>query len=188
MTAHLSFDGLYKDYACDLLGATALAVFDVSPPFARYRYLLTRRWNTTRPAAVCLGANPSKAGAIVGDQTVTKLCGFARRLNYGGIELLNLDALISTDPGGLTAPGVDPVGPRNEEFLDAFTRHTGPVIAMWGAIPEVADRGRLVAARLVKAGVPLMCFGTNKDGSPCHPARLGYDTPLVSYRPVLAEA
>lgn len=183
MTAHLAFTGLYVEHASDLYGETGTAVFDAPPDTAQYRYLLTRRWTTTLPAVTLLGANPSKARAATSDQTVTKIGGFARRLpNCGGFDLLNLCALISTKPEGLTLHP-DPVGPRCDEFLDAYVQHSGPVIAMWGDIPEVAERALKVTARLVAAGVPLLCFGTNKAGSPRHPARLGYDTPLVPYRP-----
>lgn len=186
MTAHLSFDGLHVEHASDLLGSTGVAVFDVPPPETRRRYLLIRRWDTTRPAAMCLGANPSKARAALNDRTVSKLSVFVQRLNYGGFELLNVDARISTDPKELSAFG-DPDVARNDEFIDAFARHAGPVIAMWGDIPQVADRAREVTARLAAAGVALMCFGTTKYGHPRHPSRLGYDTPLVPYQPLLTE-
>lgn len=185
MTAHLSFEGLHVEFASDLLGAAGSAVFDAPPAVARYRYLLTRRWTTTTPAATVVGANPSKAGAALNDATVTRLCGFARRMGYGGLDLLNLCALISTDPKGLTTHP-DPVGPRCDEVIDAFARHPGPVIAMWGAIGQVADRAREVTARLLAAGVPLLCFGTTKTGQPRHPLYLPSDTPLVPYRPELA--
>lgn len=187
MTAHLAFNGLHVEFAGDLLGETATAVFDAAPPNATRRFLLTRRWNTSAPAAMCLGANPSKASAAVKDQTVTKLCGFTRRMNYGGFELLNVDARISTDPKQLPAGDYDQAAvDRNDEIIDAFAKHAGPVIVMWGAIPEVAERARKVAARLISAGVPLLCFGTTKSGQPWHPSRRGYDTPLVPYRPELA--
>jgi hypothetical protein len=184
MTARVSFEGLHVEHATDLHGFTGSAVFDTPPPDALYRYLLIRRLPLkTAPMLTLIGANPSVAGAATNDRTVTKLLGFAGRAGAGGFELLNVDALISTDPKGLTRHP-DPVGPQNDEFLVSFAEHAHRVVVMWGAIPQIADRAREVTTALALAGVPLWCWGTTKDGHPRHPGRaLPYDTPLVRYLP-----
>ncbi len=66
----------------------------------------------------------------------------------------------------------DPVGPANDDYLDALvTMHrTGLVVVAWGADGALFDRGRIVLGRLVDAGVRPMRLGSpTKNGHPRHP-------------------
>lgn len=57
-----------------------------APPFAlisecgRYRYALTRTWDTRRTAVAFVMLNPSTADATTDDPTVRRCASFARRL------------------------------------------------------------------------------------------------------------
>lgn len=183
MTAHLAFTGLHVQHGGDLIEHTT-AVFDRAPDLAVYRYLLKCRWDTRREAAVWIGLNPSTATAVKKDLTVTKITEFSRRAGYGGFELVNLFALRATNPYELIAHR-DPIGPRCDEILAACARHPGPVIAAWSdSVPYVLrSRAAAVLERLREAGAHVMCLGTTRNGSPRHPSRLGYDTPLIAYHP-----
>jgi hypothetical protein len=189
VTANLQFTdlGLYVEYDGNLV-EHATAVYDQDPAAdggAMYRYVLTRRWSTTQPSLGWWCRNPSTATAFLSDQTVAKIKEFTRRGGYGGFDLLNLDALRSTDPTVLDNHPA-PTGPHNDAILAAYARHSGPVVVAWGGLPP-SDRVRARAAQaitlLTEAGTSVLCLGTTKGGYPRHPSRVGYDTPLVSYRP-----
>lgn len=140
-----------------------------------YRYALTRRWDTDRPMAAFVMLNPSTADAFTVDPTVRRCVSFACDWGAGGVLIVNLFALRSTDPRALYSHP-DPVGPDNDTVitwhLSAMTEVVTPVIAAWGVHGELHGRGREVAALLAARRVPLSCLGTTKDGHPKHPLYL----------------
>lgn len=76
----------------------SIAEFDDSEPH-KYRYSLTRIWNTDAPKMVFILLNPSSAGAAEGDPTSDFCVSFARHQEgVGGVEILNLFARIATKP------------------------------------------------------------------------------------------
>ena len=81
-----------------------------------YRYRLWRRWKPEEPALVYVMLNPSTADEIDSDATVTRCIERARRMGYGGIEVVNLFALRSTDPTALYRHEA-PVGPENDQHI-----------------------------------------------------------------------
>ena len=64
----------------------------------RYRYRLWRIWNGSQSRLVFVMLNPSTADGEQDDPTIRKCVGFAERLGYGGIEVVNLFAWRATDP------------------------------------------------------------------------------------------
>lgn len=86
-----------------------------------YRYRLSRHWDVTRAALVYVMLNPSTADAEVDDQTIKRCMHYARREEFGGIEVLNLYALRSPYPAALWAHP-DPVGPENDAHLRLILR------------------------------------------------------------------
>lgn len=140
----------------------------------RYRYWLTRRWNTG-PVATFVMLNPSTADAHLDDPTIRRCIGYAKAWGCGGLTVVNLYALRSTDPKGLWYVD-DPVGPDNDSHLSAFAtvaRQQGwPLVAAWGANAR-PDR---VAHVLTLPGMAaLTALGTTKDGAPRHPLYLRAD-------------
>jgi hypothetical protein len=106
---------------------------------------------------------------------------FARRERCGGLVILNLFALRSTDPRALTQDP-DPVGVHNDLFLRLYTTGcVGPVVAGWGVHGHLHDRAATVTAALRAAGVALLCLGTTTAGQPRHPLYLRADTPMRPY-------
>lgn len=151
----------------------------------RYRYWLTRSWlgsarqMKSAPLLFCL-LNPSKAGAVEGDPTVTKCVGFAKRLRRTSLTIVNAYGLVSTDPTALDR-ALDAIGPETDDWILEKTRlRSVQIVVGWGTSVDpgrAADLGYL----LRRNGRMLYCFGINRDGTPKHPGRIAYATPLERY-------
>jgi hypothetical protein len=146
-----------------------------------HRYLLTRRWGSA-PAAVFVMLNPSTADAAVLDPTVRRCVSLARREGCGGVVVLNLFALRSTNPRAL-AGHPNPVGPHNDAFLRDHTRGAHLVVAAWGTHGQLGGRAEAVTRQLGADGVRLLCLGTTTAGYPRHPLYIRNDAPLQRYAP-----
>lgn len=168
-------------------------------PCGRYRYTLTREWNSGLPTMLLCGLNPSTADAADDDATIRKEIGFARRNECGSIMKVNLYALRATDWRVLRdalARGEDAIGPEyDREWFRAMRRardrYCSVFVAAWGAriedIPGGAERAKLILDCLRNRGAGGMpsfyrghvrCFGRTKDGHPRHPVRIPYSTPM----------
>lgn len=148
----------------------------------RYRYLLSRQWDD-RPAATFIMLNPSTADDMVDDPTIRRCMGFARAWGCGGLIVVNLYALRSTNPRALWE-AEDPVGPENDFHLAMAARafeHRAPLVAAWGTHAK-ADR---IAHVLTIPGIAdrVQCLGTTKSGAPRHPLYLRSDTELERWTP-----
>jgi hypothetical protein len=125
--------------------------------------------------------NPSTADADIDDSTIRKCCGFARRWSCGGIIVVNLFALRSTDPRGLRQ-AADPVGPENDQFLLDAARAAVLTVAAWGNHGTYLGRDRRVVDMFHGAGVELHRLGDlTGPGHPRHPLMPSYATPLVRW-------
>jgi hypothetical protein len=165
----------------DLAGGIAAAVFDSKERV--YRYLLTRIWDPAVPPAVFLMLNPSTADALEDDNTIRRLAGpngFARRMGAGGLVVVNLFALCSTDPRVLRHHP-DPVGPLNDAFIRQATHRARAVVAAWGAAGVEHGRGARVTETLRGRRVALHCLGQTSTGQPRHPLYLPGDAALEPY-------
>lgn len=167
----------------DLAGGCAAAVFD--SPRRTYRYLLTRIWDPTIPPAVFIMLNPSTASADQDDPTIRRIAGstgFARREGAGGLIVVNLFALCSTNPERLRRHH-DPVGRYNALFVGHAVRQSSLVVAAWGCGGVLADRGWYMARSLRAVGVRLKAFKVTSTGQPGHPLYVPGDAPLIDYLP-----
>lgn len=162
-----------------------------------YRYLLTRWWgglfagDISWPLVFAM-LNPSKGDASQNDQTIMKCTGFAQRLGYDGLAIVNLYGFRSRDPDEL-ANAVDPIGEDNDfwiETLFAMTPINGDVVVAWGQpgpkahahartmrIVELAEKfsKRLVALKVNEVGP--------RAGHPSHPLMLSYGCHLRPWSP-----
>lgn len=150
-------------------------------PDGLHRLRLWRVWDPNLPVLVWCLLNPSVAGAERSDLTLAKCCGFAKRNGYGGVIVVNLYTLVSTNPDNLASrlPTAN-VDDANEHIRWACTAPVLSQVALgWGSKPWAQHRARevLTYIRSLRKGHAL-CLGTTTDGSPKHPSRLGYDTPL----------
>ncbi|MCX4885927.1 DUF1643 domain-containing protein [Streptomyces sp. NBC_00847] len=153
----------------DLAGGLAAVVFDSTA--RTYRYLLTRIWDPMVPPVVFLMLNPSTADAFEDDSTIRRCTGFAKREGAGGLIVVNLFGLRSTDPRALRHHP-DPVGPLNDVFIRQATSGAHTVVAAWGAGGVEHGRGPRVAETLTARRVPLQCLGRTSTGQPRHPLYL----------------
>ena len=172
---------VHVDQKEDLAGGLAAAVFD--SPARTYRYLLTRIWDPSVKPAVFLMLNPSTADALDDDNTIRRLAGpngFARGMGAGGVVVVNLFALCSTDPRALKHHP-DPVGPLNDVFIRQATSGAKTVVAAWGAAGVEHGRGACVTGALRGRGVSLHCLGQTSTGQPRHPLYLPGGAVLEPY-------
>jgi hypothetical protein len=148
----------------------------------KYRYWLTRVWNSQQPLLAIIGVNPSTADWRNNDQSILKDIGFASRLGFGGLLKLNVAAYRETDPRKCRR-AIDPLGPENSvRHLLAYIEHFKPtkVIAAWGKNGNYF----VGACEAIMREIPgLYCFGRNNDGTPRHPLRLPYSIQLEPFTP-----
>lgn len=150
----------------------------VFSPDRVYRYYLERTIDPlmNNQRSVCfVMLNPSIADETRPDHTITKCIGFAKRWGYGTLRVVNLFALVSTDPKGLVKHGA-PIGPDNDRWITKVAWESERIVCAWGAHGTLHSRGRTVW-RLLKNHV-LESFKTTENGQPWHPLMLAYDTPL----------
>lgn len=150
-----------------------------------FRYNLERsNLGGSRTALVCM-VNPSKAGAVLSDMTVTKLIGFSEPLDLARFIVVNAAALISTDPAELE--------PQATITSSASAKASSMCLSLSGPIGSAAvlsiellakrfpDRRQRVLVLLRSRGHELMCWGTTAGGHPKHPSRIPYSTQLVRF-------
>lgn len=142
----------------------------------RYRYLLSRVWEPTRPESCWIMLNPSMADGERDDPTIRRCMGFAKSWGHGGIVVVNLFGLISTFPAGLRV--ANPVGSLNDEAIVRAVQGRR-VICAWGNIgglswlrPELQHRDLDVMALLERTRTNAQCLGLTRFGYPSHPVRL----------------
>ncbi len=169
-----------QDTGASLFGEAGTAWFS---PDGQYRYRLDRRWSDAAPLLIVM-LNPSTADAFVNDPTIVRCVRYARRWGAGGLTVLNLFALRSTDPRALRQHA-DPIGPANDlaiaDALDTVTEYA--CVAAWGSHGNLHGRGRAVARMLRehRGASGVYCLATTKDGHPGHPLYLRSDTVLARF-------
>ncbi|MGE0206149.1 MAG: DUF1643 domain-containing protein [Hyphomicrobiaceae bacterium] len=109
---------------------------------------------------------------------------------WNGAVIVNVTPEITKDPDRLGMK-LMPYGTDELQWqtIDAaLSENAVHVVAAWGKWPRALsswhDRLAKICAIAADVGRDLMCLGTNKDGSPRHPSRLAYDTPIVPWRRV----
>ena len=148
-------------------GATG-AVFS---PCRRWRYLLWRRWDPSRPAANFLMLNPSTADEAKLDPTCTRARDYAGRWGYGALVVTNVFAWRATDPAAMKAVE-DPVGAENDAAIARAAREASLVVCAWGNHGAHLERSVRVIALLKQSGVRLHALRVNGSGEPAHPLYL----------------
>jgi hypothetical protein len=143
----------------------------------RYRYILRRIWDKTKPVVCWIMVNPSTAGARVDDQTIRKCVRYAKSWGYGGIVVVNLFAYRSRDPSALRRtphPISEPAHPgRNDQIILKAVKEAGLVMAGWGENGVYLERNIEVLELL--DGVQINHLGLTRKGNPGHPLFLPKD-------------
>lgn len=149
-----------------------------------YRYVLTRDVDSFGDGAVAfVMLNPSTADATSDDPTIRRCRGFARRLGFARLVVVNLFALRSTDPAEIDR-AQDPVGRDNDDHIYLQTKDARMVIAAWG-VPQSArvEQRADAVTRTLALTRDVHALGLSKDGHPRHPLYLRGDSEPVVYTP-----
>lgn len=128
----------------------------------KYRYVLWRIWDDSKPKVMFIGLNPSTANEHTDDPTIRRVIAFASSWGYGGVYMLNLFTWVTAYPEELKKCE-DPLR-EADRFLEEYASKSEKIIFAWGKFPEAAERARDVIRRF--DGYALV---VNKDGSPRHP-------------------
>lgn len=144
----------------------------------RYRTSLARRWGEG-PRVCWVMLNPSTADATQDDPTLRRCIAFARAWGAGGIEVVNLFALVSTDPRRLLTES-DAAGAANGAAVARAAGRADLVVAGWGNLPPA------LIARAASAMQQLpeesWCLGLTAQGQPRHPLYVAAKTERVPFR------
>jgi hypothetical protein len=147
------------------------------------RFRLWRTFGTGKTLGFLM-LNPSIAGTTVkDDQTIKKCLGFAKANGYGGIEVVNLFPLVSTNQDGLARYDGSIDEEHNLEHI-ADTASRMKIVVAFGHI-EKSDLQRKRALKVASSaldGLELLSIGVpTQSGYPFHPRNPGYVTPLLPF-------
>jgi len=137
----------------------------------RWRTLLWRRWDASKPVANFLMLNPSTADEVKLDPTCSRARDYAERWGFGGIYITNIFAWRATDPEEMKA-AADPVGPGNDAAIVRAARQSALVVCAWGNHGTFLERSSQVRALLKKQKIELHALRLNAGGEPAHPLYL----------------
>jgi hypothetical protein len=137
----------------------------------RWRYLLWRCWDASRPAANFLMLNPSTADELKLDPSCTRARVYAERWGYGALVVTNLFGWRATDPQEMKR-AQDPVGRGNDAAILRAGREAAIVVCAWGNHGAHLGRADAVLRLLVAGNLQLKMLKLNGDGQPAHPLYL----------------
>lgn len=144
----------------------------------KYRYLLRRTWDHTKPRCLYVMLNPSTADANVDDATIRSCIRLAKGYGYGSFDVVNLMAWRATDPKNLPTKPPEAMGSDNPRIIEAAIARCDIVICAWGAHPY-AERFKGAVLDMVSLYRPAAyCLGKTKSGAPKHPLYIKSGTPL----------
>ena len=128
-----------------------------------------------------IGLNPSTANETDNDNTISKVVKVAKNHGFGGVYMMNLFPIVSTDPKVLSS-GVDTMGDFSDaQYVSISEKCEGRVVFAWGNFPEARER----AVKLIEMFPEALCFKQNKNGSPKHPLYCPDNSVLIPFNPKL---
>ncbi|MCT7584670.1 DUF1643 domain-containing protein [Aliarcobacter butzleri] len=136
----------------------------------KYRYVLSRIWDESKPMVVIVGLNPSTADEKDDDSTIKKCINFAKNWGYGGLYMLNLFAFRATLPSDMFNASY-PIGEENDKYIRKYSKFSDKVICAWGNDGSFKNRSQEVLSILENK----FYIKLNKSGEPAHPLYLSKD-------------
>jgi hypothetical protein len=133
-----------------------------------YRYLLWRVTDPTKPLLFVIMLNPSRATHEQGDRTIDGLMRRAAALGYGGLVVMNCFAYRATDPADMRR-ATDPVGPRNDNIIQAVLEQDVDLLCAWGVNAVHMDRERKVRCAISCGRARPHVLRLCASGAPEHP-------------------
>ena len=151
----------------------------------KYRYQLSRRWESGDSLYFVM-LNPSTANENIDDPTIRRCVGFAKKWNYSGIEVLNLFALVSSDPDKLlTTP--DSIGIDNDKYLITASKQAKKIVIAWGNF-GMRFQERVNEVLSIFSYRDIYCLGETESNQPKHPLYIPKYQTLNIYLPSLPAA
>jgi len=141
----------------------------------KYRYSLTRSWNSAGGYVLFIGLNPSIADEKIDDPTLTRCINFAKDWGYGGLIMVNLFAYMSTYPIDLKKVKL-PIGNNNNKHILKNHQKSQLTVAAWGNDGHFLKRDKEVLKIICNP----MCLNINKSGQPAHPLYQKKDQELIN--------
>ena len=141
----------------------------------KYRYSLTRSWNSADGYVLFIGLNPSVADETIDDPTLTRCINFAKDWGYGGLIMVNLFAYMSTYPIDLKKVKL-PIGNNNNKHILKKQKKSQLTVAAWGNDGCFLKRDKEVLKIISNP----MCLNINKSGQPAHPLYQKKDQELIN--------
>lgn len=142
----------------------------------KYRYALWRKWDESKPFIMFIGLNPSTASENMDDPTIRRVKRFAKDWGYGGVYMMNLFAVVSSNPKVLLTCD-NPIGDNNE-YLKKVKLDCKDVLFAWGNFKEAEKRAKEVSDMFPQA----VCLGLNKNGTPKHPLYISANTTQINFK------
>lgn len=151
------------------------AIFDGNGTF---RLSLTRHWDMEEKQRILfIMLNPSTANAETDDPTIRRCVNFAKAWGYDSLEVVNLFALVSSDPAKLLTT-TNSIGTNNDSVILEAASRAEKIIVAWGAFSVARVRGEDVLGLLHEYDI--FCLGKTKAGHPRHPLYLRSDlNPMI---------
>ena len=133
----------------------------------KYRYVLSRIWDESKPLVVIIGLNPSTADEKDDDNTIKKCINFSKNWGYGGLYMLNLFAFRATAPSDMFNAS-SPIGEENSKYIEKYSKLSDKVISAWGNNGNFKNRSKEVLLNIENK----FYLKLNKTGEPAHPLYL----------------
>ena len=133
----------------------------------KYRYVLSRIWDETKPKVMIIGLNPSTADETEDDPTIGRCISFSKSWGYGGVYMLNLFAFRATQPKDMFN-AQNPIGLENNSYIEIYSKKVEKIVCAWGNHGTYKNRGNEIREKFDK----LFCLKLNQTGEPAHPLYL----------------
>lgn len=133
----------------------------------KYRYVLSRIWDDSRPTVMIVGLNPSTADETENDPTIVRCINFAKTWGYGGVFMLNLFAFRATEPH-IMKETENPIGNDNDRYIKEYSEICDKVVCAWGNNGNYKNRSQKILTTINN----LYYLKLNQTGEPAHPLYL----------------
>ncbi len=136
----------------------------------KYRYVLSRIWDESKPTVMIIGLNPSTADETENDPTIIKCIDFAKSWGYGGVYMLNLFGFRATKPKDMFNTD-EPIGQDNDKYIEEYSKICDKVICAWGNDGSYKNRSKDILSKIENT----YYLKLNQTGEPAHPLYLKGD-------------
>ena len=146
----------------------------------RYRYSLSRIWDSNRQNVLFVMLNPSTADEFKNDPTVERCERRARMLNFGAFCVCNIFAWRETNPHNLKKIS-NPTGEDNNLHILRASFSANLVICAWGVHGKHLNRDKEVTKLLLDNNTKLYHLGLTKENHPKHPLYIPYSQEIIPW-------